>query len=171
MANAISEPTPDVQAPTRTADVNLSTWCAQTADAHRDFEQHEMAMYPSADHRDTAIVEWVIRVLGNPELDESRHVLALIAARHHDELNPTGTAEWLTNRVNELTTERDLANDLLDGTAKTLGLDLDNHHVHHEIPAKVAELTATVTRLTPPDLGDDVPLSHWAVCEGCIDFG
>jgi len=92
-------------APAGGRDINLHTWCARIADAYRDFEQHELAMYPDDDSRDTAIVEWVVRVLGNPELAESRAVLAVLAARHHDELAPTGTGEWSRNRIAELTAE------------------------------------------------------------------
>ncbi|TDC48854.1 hypothetical protein E1258_27665 [Micromonospora sp. KC207] len=86
------------------AGVDLTTWCAKAAANHRDYEEHELAMY-TGDDRDRAIVEWVVRVLGNPELAESRSVLAVLAARHHDELAPTGTVDWLKTRVAELTAE------------------------------------------------------------------
>jgi hypothetical protein len=61
-----------------TTDVNLHAWAGQTAEAYRNFEQHELAMYPSRDHRDSALVEWVLRVLARPENAGTAQVLEAI---------------------------------------------------------------------------------------------
>lgn len=62
--------------------ININRWCAGLADAYREFEQVEMAMYPSADDRDQALVEWVVRCLGNPDCEGASDVVALLAERH-----------------------------------------------------------------------------------------
>lgn len=59
--------------------VDLARWCADRAEAHADYEAHE---WPAYRDRDTALVEWTVRVLGRPYLPESRAVLAALAARH-----------------------------------------------------------------------------------------
>lgn len=47
------------------------------------------------------------------EVEQTRaKVDELTAEREHMELNPTGTADWLKNRVAELTAERDFARDM-----------------------------------------------------------
>ncbi len=57
---------------------NLHAWADETAAHFREFEQIEMAMYPSGDHRDAALVEWVLRVLARPENDGTADVLESI---------------------------------------------------------------------------------------------
>jgi hypothetical protein len=61
--------------------VNIYAWCAKRADAFRDMERHEMAMYPSNDDRDQALVEWTIRVLANRSVAGTAEVLAEIEER------------------------------------------------------------------------------------------
>lgn len=63
----------------RAAEMNLAAWCRARAMAFRDFEDHEMAMWPDEVDRDTGIVEWVIKVLANVTLPESAAVLQAIA--------------------------------------------------------------------------------------------
>jgi hypothetical protein len=65
--------------------VDLAAWCAERAERFRDMEQHELALYPSPDDRDTALVEWTVRALGNRDLPESAAVVATLTARHHPE--------------------------------------------------------------------------------------
>lgn len=84
--------------PDPTTPLDLSAWCHTTAERFRDMEEHELAMYPSPDARDAALVEWVVRVLGNPQLPESAAVVATLAGRH-------GAA----GEIAELTRERDQA--------------------------------------------------------------
>ncbi|WP_420123873.1 hypothetical protein [Nakamurella sp.] len=93
--------------PAVVGDIDLAGWCAKAAADYHDFEQHEMAMYPDDDSRDRALVEWVVRVLGNPAQEASRDVLAVLATRHHDEVVSAGTVDWLKGRVAELAAERD----------------------------------------------------------------
>lgn len=59
--------------------INLRLWCAEQAAAFRDWEDHEMAMYPDDRLRDEEIMRWVVRVLANPTEDASRLVLDAIA--------------------------------------------------------------------------------------------
>ncbi|MFF0721320.1 hypothetical protein [Micromonospora sp. NPDC003816] len=68
------EPEPEPPAP-----VDLAAWCQERAEAHREYEDHELPLY---DDRDNALIHWVVRVLGSPTLEESRQVLAALAARH-----------------------------------------------------------------------------------------
>ena len=63
-------------------EIELFAWCRRQAEGFRDWEQHEMAMFDSNDARDLELVEWVVRVLGNPELVMSREVLKILAERH-----------------------------------------------------------------------------------------
>jgi hypothetical protein len=72
---------PDVAAqPEETVDI--AAWCRDRMEAFLSWESHEMAMFPSGAEREVAIVEWVVRVLGNPELANSAEVVRLLAARH-----------------------------------------------------------------------------------------
>jgi hypothetical protein len=73
--------TPTTEQTAAPAELDLAGWCAETAADHRDYEDRELAMYPG-DDRDRAIVEWVVRVLGNPKQADSRAVLAVLAERH-----------------------------------------------------------------------------------------
>jgi hypothetical protein len=60
---------------------DLYRWCRDRAEAFRDYEHHEMALWPTGDDRDTAIVEWVVRCLGNPNFEAGAEVLAILAER------------------------------------------------------------------------------------------
>lgn len=91
-------------APAAGVDISLATWCSRVADAHRYYEEQH-----PGDDRDRGLVEWVVRALGNPEQEGARDVLAVLAARHHDELAPNGTAAWFRQRVAELTAEMEKA--------------------------------------------------------------
>jgi hypothetical protein len=62
--------------------VDIAAWCRDRMEAFLSWESHEMAMFPSGAEREVAIVEWVVRVLGNPESSESAEVLRLLVARH-----------------------------------------------------------------------------------------
>ena len=62
--------------------VNLDRWCAQSAAEFREMEHIEWAAYPSETDRDGALVEYIVRTLGNPALAESREVVQLLAERH-----------------------------------------------------------------------------------------
>lgn len=62
--------------------VDLSGWCRRRVTAFWDWEQREMAMFPTRFDRDVAIVEWTLRTLGNPELPESADVVRQLAERH-----------------------------------------------------------------------------------------
>jgi hypothetical protein len=59
--------------------VDLTAWCHERAEAHRDYEDHEL---PEYEDRDVALVGWVVRVLGSPALVESRRVLEALATNH-----------------------------------------------------------------------------------------
>ncbi len=61
-----------------TTNVNLHAWADTTAERFREFEHIEMAMYPSGGHRDTALVEWVLRVLARPENVGTEQVLEAV---------------------------------------------------------------------------------------------
>ncbi|MEU4640865.1 hypothetical protein [Micromonospora sp. NPDC023814] len=87
------------------AALDPAAWCRDRARNYRYYEESELAMYPSNDHRDASLVEWTVRALGNADLEDSPRLLAVIAAQHHLELNPTGSVEWLQHRVKELTAE------------------------------------------------------------------
>ncbi|WKU07978.1 hypothetical protein [Micromonospora sp. HUAS LYJ1] len=93
----------DLDAPTVGGDIDLAGWYADTTADYRDYEERQ----PADGDRDRAIVEWVTRVLGNPADADSRAVLAFLAARHHDEVVPSGTVDWLKGRVAELTADVD----------------------------------------------------------------
>ncbi len=71
-----------------TTEFNLPTWCQVRAERFRDFEQHEMAMYPDGDSRDMAIVEWTIRCLANPSCEGSAEVLAAIIEQRASKEKP-----------------------------------------------------------------------------------
>ncbi len=58
--------------------INLRAWCANLAAEFRDWEHHEMAMYPDEHLRDEEIIRWVVRVLANPDLEASGQVLDAI---------------------------------------------------------------------------------------------
>lgn len=120
------------QAEPLTADVDLAGWASQVADAHRYYE----APHPG-DDRDRGLVEWVVMALGNPEQEGAREVLAVLAARHHDELTPTGTAAWLKSLVAELTAERDRVRAERD----------DDRAEMQELRAELAEAHAQCRRL------------------------
>ncbi|MEV5819259.1 hypothetical protein AB0L22_08800 [Micromonospora haikouensis] len=77
--------------PSAGSDINLHTWCADTAASHRYYEEEELAPYPG-DDRDRGLAEWVVMALGNPEQAGSRQVLAVLAARHGLALTPADTA-------------------------------------------------------------------------------
>lgn len=60
------------------ATINLHAWADDAARNYREFERIEMAMYPSPEHRDVALVEWVLRVLARPENEGTGQVLEAI---------------------------------------------------------------------------------------------
>jgi hypothetical protein len=55
--------------------VNLYRWCTKRAAAFRDFEAHEMPLWPTPADRDDELVKWVVRALANPGCAGSAAVL------------------------------------------------------------------------------------------------
>lgn len=74
------------------AEFDLRHWCADSATNHRYYEDREL---PAYDDRDTAIVEWTVRCLGNPKLGGARNAIAAIAERHGLDLAPTVKDQYL----------------------------------------------------------------------------
>jgi hypothetical protein len=58
--------------------INLHRWCAENAASFHEMEQIEMALYPSPEDRDVALVQWVVRCLGNPANNDGGDVLEAV---------------------------------------------------------------------------------------------
>ena len=62
--------------------INVHRWCADQAAAFREKEAVERSVFLTPDARDDALVEWVVRCLGDPECGGARAVVSLLAERH-----------------------------------------------------------------------------------------
>ncbi|GAB2952097.1 hypothetical protein GCM10027280_45620 [Micromonospora polyrhachis] len=72
-------------------DQTLTTWCAQVAASHHNYETREWMHYETQDIRDRALVKWTIRCLGNTgysAAENTRRVVSILAERH-------ALLEWL----------------------------------------------------------------------------
>lgn len=81
-------------------EVDLTAWCRENVARYREYEHINMAVPPTSEDRDTEIVEWVVRVLGNAELAESREVLWLLAERHGSESERVELRDKRTDLLN-----------------------------------------------------------------------
>ena len=62
--------------------INVHRWCGDRAAGFREKEQAERSLFMTPDARDAALVEWVVKGLGDPGCEDARKLVVLLAEQH-----------------------------------------------------------------------------------------
>ncbi len=125
-----NERTHDVTAPTyHNMTAFLNWWCAKNSREFRAMENSERLDHSTPEARDAALVEWVVRCLGNPDNTDAGRALGAVNSNR---------IAGLPQLVTDLAKERDEA--------------------LAELKRLWAWLTATMTEFVPEEDGDEIPL-------------